>query len=223
MRYYWFSQQKILFSAEPVFIADSRTGFHSGHFWKYDLNPSVKAATGVILLKKVFLKILQNFSRKHLCWSLFLLQPSELQLYEKVSPTQLFSCRICEIFKNTCFEENLRTTVSETCSNFTLTFLITCTSGSNWYTCFCFCTIILQFRLIILPSLPLIMLQSGAVVRWCSAKEVFSQISRNHRKKPALKNRFWRSCRSTEFYFIKKEIPTQMFSFEFCGISSHFI
>ena len=30
-----------------------------------------------------------------------------LQLYEKETPTQVFSCEICEIFKNTYFEEHL--------------------------------------------------------------------------------------------------------------------
>ena len=37
---------------------------------------------------------------------------SSLQLYQKETPTQVFSCEICEIFKNTYFEEHLRTTTS---------------------------------------------------------------------------------------------------------------
>ena len=37
-----------------------------------------------------------------------------LQLYQKDTPTQLFSCEICPIFKNTYFEENLQTTVYKT-------------------------------------------------------------------------------------------------------------
>ena len=39
-----------------------------------------------------------------LCW------PSDLQHQE--TPTQMFSCEYCEIFKNTYFEELLRTTAS---------------------------------------------------------------------------------------------------------------
>ena len=35
------------------------------------------------------------------------------QLYQKETPTQVLSCEICEIFKNTCYEEQLQTTVSE--------------------------------------------------------------------------------------------------------------
>ena len=33
-----------------------------------------------------------------------------LQLYQKDTPTQVFSCEYCEIFKNTYLEEHLRTT-----------------------------------------------------------------------------------------------------------------
>ena len=38
---------------------------------------------------------------------------TDLQLYLKETPTHLFSCEICEIFKNPYFEEHLRTTDSE--------------------------------------------------------------------------------------------------------------
>ena len=40
-----------------------------------------------------------------MCWSLFLksLQTEDLQLYLKKSPAQVFSCEVCEIFKNTFF------------------------------------------------------------------------------------------------------------------------
>ena len=89
-----------------------------------------------------------------------------------MSPTRLFSSRICKIFKNTYFEENLWATASETCSNFIRTALF-------WY--FALLSQIstyalalhhnLQLRLPILPSLLLI--------RWCSAKKVFLQISQN--------------------------------------------
>ena len=43
-----------------------------------------------------------NFTGKHLCWS-------HLQLYLKETLAQMFSCEICDIFKNTCFIEHLRT------------------------------------------------------------------------------------------------------------------
>ena len=38
--------------------------------------------------------------------------PSGLQLYEKETPTQVFSCEHCEIFNNNYFEEHLRTAAS---------------------------------------------------------------------------------------------------------------
>ena len=51
------------------------------------------------------LKSFSNFTGKHLCSSLFTksLQGEGLQLYSKKSPTQVFSCEVCEIFKNGFF------------------------------------------------------------------------------------------------------------------------
>ena len=40
------------------------------------------------------------------------LQASDLQPYQKEALTQVFSCEICEISKNTSFTENLWTTAS---------------------------------------------------------------------------------------------------------------
>ena len=50
-------------------------------------------------VKKGFLKIFVKLTGKHLCWILFLLRKT---------PTQLFSCDLCEIFKNTYFIEHLQ-------------------------------------------------------------------------------------------------------------------
>ena len=46
-----------------------------------------------------------NFTGKRLCWSVFLihLQALGLQLYQKETPTQVFSCEICETFKSIYF------------------------------------------------------------------------------------------------------------------------
>ena len=44
------------------------------------------------------LKNFAIFTGKHLCWNLFLLK---LQAWRP--PTQVFSCKYCEIFKSTCF------------------------------------------------------------------------------------------------------------------------
>ena len=49
--------------------------------------------------------------RKHLCWSLLL----------KKTSTQFFSCKYCKTFKNTYFEEHLRTAATGICQfRFTL-------------------------------------------------------------------------------------------------------
>ena len=46
----------------------------------------------------VFTTSFANFTEKHLCWSLFW-----SHIYENETATQVFSCEICEIFKNTFF------------------------------------------------------------------------------------------------------------------------
>ena len=64
------------------------------------------------------LQIALNCAKRHLCIfpkkrssnistnffpGVTLRRPSYLQLYKKETPTQVFSCKICEIFKNTIF------------------------------------------------------------------------------------------------------------------------
>ena len=49
-------------------------------------------------------KLIQDQSWPTFGWLLF----STLQLYQKKTPTQLFSCEYCGTFKNTYFEEHLR-------------------------------------------------------------------------------------------------------------------
>ena len=49
------------------------------------------------------LKRFANFAGKYLCWNLFLknLQAEGLQLHEKKTSTEVFSCAVYEIFNNT--------------------------------------------------------------------------------------------------------------------------
>ena len=63
--------------------------------------PQRRSIRSQIFFKLGVLKNFGNFTRKHLSWSLFLIK--RLQLYEKETPTQVFSCEITEIFKNTFF------------------------------------------------------------------------------------------------------------------------
>ena len=150
-----FATANTFFQLNLVFIAKSRTGFRSGILWKCELKlvrSSHWSCSGV-------LKYFANFTGKHLCWSLFLTEFPGLQLFKKVSPTQVFSCGICENFKNTYFEENLWTTTSETCSNFTraaLFWYFTLLAQIGTYTLILYHN--LQFCLPILPLLPLILL-----------------------------------------------------------------
>ena len=50
-----------------------------------------------MFFKVIVLKKFANFTGKHLCQSCM---PSELQLYLKRTPTQVFSSEICEVFNN---------------------------------------------------------------------------------------------------------------------------
>ena len=54
-----------------------------------------------VFCKKGVLKNSTNFTGKHLCWGLFLIKLQALGL-------KLFSCEICEIFRNTYFEKRLQ-------------------------------------------------------------------------------------------------------------------
>ena len=51
------------------------------------------------------LKNFANFIGKHQCKSIFLINLQSLNTCNvvKETPTQVFSCEICEVFKNTCF------------------------------------------------------------------------------------------------------------------------
>ena len=68
-------------------------------FWK-------KQPREVFDKKKVFQKILQN-SLQNTC-----ARDSLIKFIKKETLAQLFSCELCEFFKNTYFEEYLRTTAS---------------------------------------------------------------------------------------------------------------
>ena len=73
-----------------------------------------KAATGGVLLKKVFLEISQN-SQENTCASdSFLIKFQALSNFiKKESLTQVLSFKFCEISNNTFFIEHLLTTASE--------------------------------------------------------------------------------------------------------------
>ena len=58
-----------------------------------------------VFYKKAVLKSFANFTGEHLYWSLFLikLQVFRPEPYQEETPTQVFSCEICKIFKNIFF------------------------------------------------------------------------------------------------------------------------
>ena len=80
------------------------------HIFFFSLIPSFSFFTLSKRIQNWFTTIRQtsNFTGKRLCHSFFLikLQTWDLQLYQKQTPTQVFSCKICENFKNTLFLQN---------------------------------------------------------------------------------------------------------------------
>ena len=92
-------------------------------------------------------------------------------------------------------------------------FLITYTSDSNRYICLDFGS---QFTLSFANS-PFTTVDTS-IIR-SSRPVVLYKFRKIHKKTPAVKTRFLWICRSTEFNFIKKEIPVQIISCEFYEIS----
>ena len=76
-----------------------------------------RSSRSLMFFKIGVLKNVGNFTGKHLFWSLFLtklqvllfLKPRACNFIKKETPTQVFFCAICYIFKNTKLEEHLRT------------------------------------------------------------------------------------------------------------------
>ena len=75
-----------------------------------------------VFFKIAVLKNFSSFTGKHLCRSFHLitLQTWSLQFYRKETPTQVFSCKICENFKNTFFYRTPPVVASAYTSLFTL-------------------------------------------------------------------------------------------------------
>ena len=89
---------------------------------------SSKAATGGVLLEKVFLEISQNLQENTCARVYFLtkLQALACNFIKKEALAQVFSCRFCEISKNTLFTEHFWATASDSCSiPFTFIFKVT--------------------------------------------------------------------------------------------------
>ena len=65
-----------------------------------------------VFYKKGILINFAKFTGKHLRQSLFLIKLPATLFIQKETLTQVFSCELCEIFKNTFFTEHLRVAAS---------------------------------------------------------------------------------------------------------------
>ena len=61
-----------------------------------------------VFCKKSFLRNFAKFTEKHLCQCLFFnkVVGQNLQIYQKETPTKVYSCQFCEISRNTYFTEH---------------------------------------------------------------------------------------------------------------------
>ena len=124
-----FSRQQILFLLNLVFITTVASVFVPGSFentlWSSHWSCSVK---------KGVLRNFANFTVKHQCWSLSLIDFIKKRLQHKCFPVDLRNFLIW----------SLRLLLKPVLSS-GLPFLITYTSDSNWYTCCSFCILIHSF------------------------------------------------------------------------------
>ena len=109
----------ILFSVESGIYRWQSHRFLFGTLLKTPVQPQKQLLE--LFCKKSVLRNFANFTGKHLCWSLFII---ELQAFWPATllnrdPTLVWNkqrfnnCGICEIFKNSYFEAHLRKTTSE--------------------------------------------------------------------------------------------------------------
>ena len=77
----------------------------------------------------------------------------------------------------------------------------------------------LRFRPPIVPSLLLIVLQSEAVVRWCSAKKIFANIASFTRKHQNKRLAFHEVANLQSLTLSKRDSGTDVFFGKFCEIS----
>ena len=100
---YWFS---VLF-LQQLIISQHKKFYFIVSFSQNDktVSRSYKSSHQRCSIKTVLLKISQ-ISQENTCAGV------SFQLYQKETPAQVFSREICEIFKNTYFEEHMRTTAS---------------------------------------------------------------------------------------------------------------
>ena len=74
--------------------------------------PQKKQPPEVFYKERCLLKFCNSHRKTPDLGSLFNCKPDGLQLYYKKTPTQVFFCEHCEIFKSTYFKEHLRTSAS---------------------------------------------------------------------------------------------------------------
>ena len=113
--YAGFSKKNIPWRSSK-FKGETWTEVKTAEFWHntrrtcrgYKKHPFKKQPTEVFC-KKAVLKNFAIFTGKLFRWSY---RPVGLQLYKKETPTQVFSCKHCEICKNIYFQERLRVAAS---------------------------------------------------------------------------------------------------------------
>ena len=87
-----------------------------------------------------------KFTGKHLCQSLLKFRPQACNFIKKETLAQAFSCKFCEISKNTFFTELLRATASDSHSGSVRKESLRNCISSRYDISFCFCVFKCRFR-----------------------------------------------------------------------------
>ena len=127
-----------------------------------------------------------------------------------MSPTQLFSCRICAIFKNTYFEENLRMTASGTCSNFAFLIIFALLAQIGTYASVFAPQFTVSFANSPFTTIDTAIIRSSRlVVFW---KKVFLQISQNSQESTCAKGSLLMNLQIYRFLlYRKRDFGTDVF------------
>ena len=126
--YSWFTFNKISFCSIKIWhschksftmfkIAFVIREYHNLWVKKWNLKtsdmPRYRGSHRSCSIKKAVHKKFGIFAGKNLCWILFLIKLQVPATLLKKTPTQVYSCEYCEVFKKTYFEKQLRTTHSD--------------------------------------------------------------------------------------------------------------
>ena len=171
--------------------------------WKFIQNRSSRLQ---MFFKIGVFKNFGNSRGKHLCWSLFLTK--FLTNFIKDTPTQVFSCEICEIFKNTFSYRTPLVTASE------WTLLSSRLRNNKNFCWFLACFKDIFDSCILFPE-KVDERKLGAAVQRCSIKKLFVEISQNSQENTCARASFLLKLQARPATLLKKRRWCRCFPVDF--------